>query len=419
MSRRRLTAYLSVGLCAALPFVLTGALAQPLPDETAPPAKKPPVKPTKPMAEPLAPGQNETFQAFPCLPDGGATKERALTAWKVRWATQAGNGLYIVGAWFKKGPKDQWLQVLGDARLAQAFVPYHRGTPRFWDIDYNFALGAVTSADAGPHGQLLRARPQDRQPTIVKEIRDRGIMFKHPNGVRRGQSMALWGVLDAGNYRYLVEYGFQDDGTIEFRVGASGHNLGGGAHWEPHMHNAMWRIDVNLGGADHNSVVLCEHIEPDGDNGEKARTQHTTLKEECGLDWDAKKFTMLRVINTQMKNARGQPVSYDLMPLRSGSARHFGKDKQELCTQHDFWVTRANPKEMSYQKVPEYVKDRQPIEDTDVVLWYSTPCHHEPRSEDGEVKNGSFDGATHVMWCSVQLRPRNVFDRSPFYPPPK
>jgi primary-amine oxidase len=420
MSRRRLTTCLSLGLCGTL-AVLTAAPAQPvkLPPDTTVTVGKVPFKlplAAKPPAEVVSGTRGtQTIQTFP-------TNGKMQTAWKVQWTTMRGNGLVIKGAWFKRSPADDWIQVLGDARLAEAFVPYENNAHRFWDVSYGFGLDPLTKDDAGPNGQLLYASTKAKAPTVIKEIRDRGIMFKHPRTVRRGQTMLLWASLSAANYRYLIEYGFQDEGTITFRVGASGHNFGG-SQWTPHMHNAMFRVDVNLGGPDHNSVQLCEHIEPDGDNPSRARNEHNILKEECAIDWDPQKFTMLRVINTEKKNIRGEPWSYDLMPLRAGNARHFGKAKDsvtgrfmEECTQHDFWVTRNKPGEMSFTRVPQYIKDREPIEDTDVVLWYTASCNHEPRSEDGEDRAGGFDGATHVMWCGFDLRPRNLFDRSPFYP---
>src|SRR6478609_6240570 len=97
-----------------------------------------------------------------------------------------------------------------------------------------------------------------------------------------------------------------------------------------------------------------------------------------------------------------------------GSARHFGSE-DEGCTQHDYWVTKNQPGEILYKKVPQYVKNVEPIMNTDVVLWISTPCHHEPRSEDGEMRGTSFQGATLVSWGGFDLRPRNVFDRTPHY----
>src|SRR5262249_40517030 len=66
----------------------------------------------QPMAQPVK-RFNEIVQTFP-------TNDAMRTAWKVRWATAAksGNGLYIEEAWYKKTPNDDWLQVLGDARVA-------------------------------------------------------------------------------------------------------------------------------------------------------------------------------------------------------------------------------------------------------------------------------------------------------------
>ena len=69
-------------------------------------------------------GPNVVIQTFP-------SNDVMRTAWKVHWATVDGFGLYLRGAWFKKGPAEPWLQVLGDARLAEMFVLYHAGTPRF------------------------------------------------------------------------------------------------------------------------------------------------------------------------------------------------------------------------------------------------------------------------------------------------
>src|ERR1043166_8372713 len=63
-----------------------------------------------PKAQPDAKPTNEVIQTFP-------SNDVMKTAWKVRWASTSGNGLYIQDAYFKRGPKDPWLQVLGDARL--------------------------------------------------------------------------------------------------------------------------------------------------------------------------------------------------------------------------------------------------------------------------------------------------------------
>ena len=53
---------------------------------------------------------------------------------------------------------------------------------------------------------------------------------------------------------------FHDDGTISFRVGATGQNLPGHRQ-EPHMHSAHWRIDIDLIDGNKNSAMLMRHVE--------------------------------------------------------------------------------------------------------------------------------------------------------------
>jgi primary-amine oxidase len=400
-SLKRLSGCVLLGSVLVLSLLL-GAPAQPvkIPNPFKPSAKPKPKPRPQPKPAPLQ--QAEIIQEFP-------SNDAMKTAWKVHYATQRGFGLIIQDAFFKKGPMEPWIQVLGDARVSELFVPYHSGTPRFWDISYNFELCAVNSIDAGPHGKVL-----GRPPVVVHEVRDRGIAWVDSQGSRRGQTMVLRATIDAANYRYVIEYGFQDDGVINFRVGSTGRNYAS-REWEGHMHNALWRIDVNLDGPENNSVYVMEHQEPAGDPA-KAETIHRPFNEgrEGWLDWNADRFTMLQVRNESRKNSRGMLWSYDLVPARMGNARHFG-NKNEACTQHDFWVTRANPKEIYYVKLPEYVQNAEPIMNTDVVLWYSAPGHHHPRSEDGEMLNNALHGVTPIMWAGFDLKPRDIWDRSPYY----
>src|SRR5713101_1537596 len=102
---------------------------------------------------------HEVIQTFP-------SNDIMQTAWKVRWATTSGYGLTIQDAWFKRGPKDAWMQILGDARLAEMFVPYHSGSPRFWDVSYNFSLVTLNKEAAGPFGKL-----HGDPPVVAQEIR--------------------------------------------------------------------------------------------------------------------------------------------------------------------------------------------------------------------------------------------------------
>src|SRR5215469_3171798 len=66
-----------------------------------------PAKPMKPVKPDKPAPINELTQEFP-------TNEMMQTAWKIHWSQKSGNGLFLQGAWFKKSPKDDWMQVVGD-----------------------------------------------------------------------------------------------------------------------------------------------------------------------------------------------------------------------------------------------------------------------------------------------------------------
>ena len=368
------------------------------------------------------PPARETTIEFTVGNAGGAAARNG-TAWKVQYARGMHKGLYITGAWFKRDLNEPWMQVLHDARIAELFVPYHEtGNPRFLDLTgFSFPLAEVKEEDAGLNGILLPPFDGDPFPTVVREVRDRGVAWKdYANGVRRGREMVLWAGLEAGNYMYLIQYGFQDDGTITFRVGATGQNLPG-ARKQPHMHNAYWRVDVDLIDGRKNNAMVMNHAETTRDPRAQDTAEPFNYGVEGGIDWKPEEFTMVRV-ESERKNANGKPIAYDLMPSRQGSSRH-----KEAFTHHDLWVSRSHPErplELIYGNLPAIVKDGESVEGTDVVLWVTSASHHEPRDEDGKPNAGrrlwrwddGWEGSALVMWSGFDLRPRNLFDRTPFYP---
>ena len=55
-----------------------------------------------------------------------------------------------------------------------------------------------------------------------------------------------------------------------------------------------------------------------------------------------------------------------------------------------------------------------------MVVWYMSPAYHLPRDEDGVFINPQgrpqVRGVAMTTWCGVEMRPRNLFDKSPLYP---
>src|SRR5437016_10696051 len=198
---------------------------------------------------------NAITQNFP-------TSGAAVTTWLICWHELAGNtsiavpnGLVIGPVYFRQSPTAPLVRILWDLRVSDYFVPYHNNSYRFYDLSfYNFKLTGVTAADcpASAGGAPI-------SPHVCKEVHDRGLMWKDWTGVRRGEEMVLWGAIAAGNYQYIQEYTFRDDGAIIGRLGATAQNLPS-QELEPHTHNALWRLDIDLDGVTNNAARL-RHIE--------------------------------------------------------------------------------------------------------------------------------------------------------------
>jgi len=366
------------------------------------------------------------YQEFPAL---GPTE----TSWKIVWGEFGYRGLWIENAWFTPKPGAQPIMVLGQSGLSNIFVPYHDGLHRAGDLNGWNVLREAVLAYTGPCGTISGPSlpdpsfqsPSNTSPprrVLIKEIRDRGVAWTGNGYLHRGEELLLWGVIDTGNYEYIVQYGFRDDGTITFRMGSTGYTFPTSAYmaYLAHMHNALWYLDINLSHYDHNSVSVMSHLEPA--NSLLATDTMQSLNNEDFVDWKAEEFTGLNITDTITKNARGNNISYDLMPMRTGTARH-----DELFTKHDFWVTKnhspnqalTSASEIYYETgngLPSYI-DGESIVDTDVVVWYMSSNHHMPRDEDQEfdAQNNWKSGVAHVMWSGFDLQPRNLMDDAPLY----
>jgi Cu2+-containing amine oxidase len=225
--------------------------------------------------------------------------------------------------------------------------------------------------------------------------------------------LILWGAIDADNYRYIQEYTFRDDGVVIGRMGATGQNLPG-AELITHVHNAIWRIDIDVDGVI-NSTSWLQHVEDPNNVAGTATDTNTPLATAQGLVWGARTHDALEVTNPAFKNAQGHYSGYRLMPLVTGGGltQHY-----ETFTQNEFWITPYNPGQFAAKYLPTYVAPHPSVANTDLVLWYKGSLHHQPRDEDGAYgSNGLWVGTAHVMWTGFMLMPHDLFDCSPFYKP--
>jgi hypothetical protein len=351
---------------------------------------------TPPPSMPCS-GANLVDQKFP-------TSGPEVTHWRLCWQTVPGNGLLIHWAYFRTSPSKPWLFLLWDARISEIFVPYHTGSPRFYDVGYMFGLAPIGAKDcpATAGGTVLAGN-------VCKEVHDRGLSWKADSAVYRGEEVVLWSALAAANYNYVMEWTFRDDGIVMGRVGATSHNFPG-REFETHVHNPIWRLDVDLNGWPNDSVALGTHTE--NLPGPTATDTEPLIANEKGMQWNPRSFNSLDVSDKTLVNGKGHQSMYQLIPLPTGGlAQH-----QEPFTKNDFWVTLYSPAEMSAKDLVSYVAPPQPVSNADVVLWYRGSVHHHPRDEDGEKVKNVWHGVALIMWTGFMLKPHDLFDRTPFYP---
>ena len=341
----------------------------------------------------------------------------AETSWEVCWATVPDHGLIISSARFSVFSSRVSIQVLGDTRLSELLVPYHSGEPRFFDISIDSESPSsltLSSTDCLPSvGGILIGSDQ-----VCLQVRDRGLAWtdnSSPRRVRRGEELVLWGMLDGGNYRYILEWSFQDDGAIIARAGATGPKLGGEDDHRGHMHMFSWRINIDLNGPDGDSVFTTRHVEPCSGNPLKACDSSTLISTERGVVWNPREFTTLEIFDETLRNCSvpSRPTSYELIPWRSGTARHFATDPtfnvDERYTQKDFWVTRFDGAELLAKKLPVYVNGED-VREKDVVIWYTGGLHHKEMMKDEDRQT------VPVKWVGFELVPQNLFCKTPLYP---
>lgn len=342
----------------------------------------------------------ELVQSFPT--SGGAVSEWQL-CWRIErmpdelGALAASETLVISEASFRAGAAATPVRVLGELRMAEVFVPYDAGQPRFSDLTgYEFDLHTLSAAECS--GTRLAA------DKLCRELLDRELAWLY-SGVatgRRGEKLALWSVLDAGNYDYVMYYAFWDDGTIEVRAGATGQKLGGEDDTAGHSHLFAWRIDLDIAGAGGDSVQL-ENVRY---TGKAVQEKPRRLTREGGIAWTPELFTHVEVEDATSVNGRGRARGYSLAPLRGGLPK-----LRETFTRYPIWVTRGHGpgQELRAVDLPRYV-DKESVDGEDVVLWYLDAHHHEQdmRDEDRDT--------VPVLWIGFRLEPQNFWDRTPFYP---
>ena len=368
---------------------------------------------------------------------------------------------------------EQVRSVLYQASLSELFVPYHDpeepwSHQAYFDLGtYPSDFGGVASAmepgrDCPAHAQFFdtwvvqadgapKARGRvaclfERLPgePAWRHTRDGGVVES-----RARRDLVLRMVMGAGNYDYLFDWVFRQDGTIRVNLAATGidqmkavaaanarDTMADGAPADkygrfvaPHLvavnhsHIFNFRFDFDIDGQDNSLVVDKLVTERQGQDNPR-RSVWRVESEVAGREDDAKRTSSLtapeywRVVNPSRLGPLGYPSGYlveghGIMSLLSPDDY---LQQRAGFTEHTLWVTPMDRDELfaagDYPTnsvggagLPSWTAENREIENTDIVLWYTIGFHHIARPEDWPILPLEMHG--------FNLVPSGFFDRNP------
>ena len=397
-----------------------------------------------------------------------------VDGWQVRWQNwrfrlgfSAREGLVLHTIGYQD--KGRLRPVIHRASVAELLVPY--GDPRpflGWRNAFDvgeYGIGTLTnSLERGCDclGEIRyfdvelandRGEPYTIRNAICLHEEDHGIGWKHFDAdlgraeVRRSRRLVVSFIATAGNYEYAFYWYLYTDGAIELEIRLTGIVLTSalrpgeasdyGTIVAPqtlagyHQHFFCVRLEMAVDGAS-NSIYEIETepvpAGPDNPYGNAFRSCRTLLRTESQAQRLIDPLTARHwlVVNPGVTNALGQPVGYKLVP--HGNVLPFADAGSSVMRRAGFmarhlWVTPFAAGERfptgDYPNqhpggagLPEWTKADRPIENTDIVLWYTLGSHHIPRPEDWPVMPAER--------VSFALKPFGFFDANPSLdvPPP-
>ncbi len=330
--------------------------------------------------------------------------------WEMCWEPRALEGVVLHDITFTP-PGGTRRLILATASLAQVHVPYDDNGARFHDVtDYGFGgnYQAALKPEECPDGLILN---HNGKSILCKQIQVRGLAQRYYDRTLNGYNLSLFSVSTSGDYNYITQWVFQDDGAIVPTVGAAGQLQRYGSDPQygwitgpipiSHFHNYWWRLDFDIDGLANDLVEEIQFNQTD--SGRRYTVAVRPLTVETAAVHNPQLMRSWRVRDTVVKNSENRPISYQIEGLSSG--HDFIGPDFEPFSQSDLYVTRAHVCERFPSHNPtlngcgDDVTDFVNGEDVngqDVVVWYGVTFHHLPRSEDETWMNVHWDGFTIV-----------------------
>jgi primary-amine oxidase len=432
----------------------------PVPDglvnfEEAPEVTRPGTKPGL-ISQPAGP----SFE----ISDGEVTWQN----WRFRFRLDSRNGIIVNQVGVVDG--GHLRSVLYEGMVSELFVPYMDAT-RGWStrvfIDTGeFYPGGILQSlregmDCPSNAVYVDGLSTNEKGAPVLRPRQACLFEKFDGDVawRHGDDTNVWGrptrslVLRAaaliGNYDYLFDWRFQQDGAIQVAVGATGiietrgvatervsethgsddiesygHLVGKHALGVNHDHFFSYRLDMDVDGQNNSFMIhrLVQKKLPPGGPRKTiwvAEPSVATMERDAMMDVHLDKPSMWMFVNPNVKGPLGHPTGYEIMPGVTADSLmdpEDGVQKVGAFSSHQLWVTpyRSNERYAAgtypvsgkgTDGLAMWTKENRKIENTDIVAWYTMGFHHVPRQEDWPVMP--------VMWHEFEIRPFDFFAQNP------
>jgi len=271
---------------------------------------------------------------------------------------------------------------------------------------------------------------------------------------RPARTLVLRSAAVIGNYDYLLDWRFEQDGSLHVAVGATGiiearqvdqEKSSGHGHDSveqygqlvakntlgvDHDHFFSFRLDLDIDGPQNSFLIhrLVPKTLP-ADSPRKSiwvNEPHIAAHESAAMmNIDFSKPSMWMFINPNVLGPLGHPTGYEIMPgvtAASILSPDDGVQKVGAFSAHQLWVTPYRPNELyaggiypnsstGDDGLATWARQNRAIENTDIVAWYTMGFHHVPREEDWPVMP--------TMWHEFVIRPFHFFTQNPTLTLPK
>lgn len=266
--------------------------------------------------------------------------------------------------------------------------------------------------------------------------------------VRMRTDLVLRSISAIGNYDYVFDWVFRQDGTIKVDVGATGvpqvkavasrttddgddgSDIAYGRMVAEHTvavnhdHFFSFRLDLDVDGQ--GNTFLHERLQSRRLDGPSPRmsvwvvdSRPVATEHAARLRIDIENPALWRVVNPNVVGPVGYPVGFQLKPGMNAVSllSPDGLPQQRAgFTDYHLWVTPYDRQERyaagmypnqskGGDGLPRWTSADRPIENTDIVLWYTLGFHHVVRAEDWPVMP--------TTWSGFELRPFDFFQRNP------